>query len=105
VHSFWALKMSFDVDILALFGLVTVLATFSKILVNLFQSSRHPARSGLFLNTHPLIVLLPWRVGAVRILRMLRPYFAKCGLCNSLCSNLRVVTKIIKFKNIISPSI
>ncbi len=35
---FWTFKLSFDEDILAFFGLFTVLATFSKIWVNFFPN-------------------------------------------------------------------
>jgi hypothetical protein len=35
--------LSFEEDILAFLGLTTVLATFSKIWANFFQTSGHPA--------------------------------------------------------------
>jgi hypothetical protein len=40
---FWTFKLSFDVDILAILDLATVLATFFQNLGNFFQSSGHPA--------------------------------------------------------------
>ncbi len=40
---FWAFKLSFDVDILAVLGLAIVWATFSKIWVNFFDSFDHSA--------------------------------------------------------------
>ncbi len=42
MYMFWAFKLSFYVDILTYFRLLIVLATFSKMWVNFFQSSGHP---------------------------------------------------------------